>query len=59
MKSNLSLMKFSVSATSGSSDVKPIFSLLPHVVENFLISVCTGLSDPCLDSCSVVDNGGT
>jgi hypothetical protein len=39
-----------VSATSGSSNIKPIFNLLPHVVENFLIKkVCTGLSDQCLE----------
>jgi hypothetical protein len=35
MNSNLSLIKFSVSATRGSSDIKPIFNLLPHVAENF------------------------
>jgi hypothetical protein len=49
MKSNLSLTKFNVSATSGSSNIKPIFNFLPHVVENFLVSVCTDLSDPCLE----------
>jgi hypothetical protein len=43
MNSNLLLMKFNVSATSVSSNIKPMFNLLPHVVENFLISVCTGL----------------
>jgi hypothetical protein len=37
MNSNLSLIKFNVSATSGSSNIKPIFNLLPHAVENFLI----------------------
>jgi hypothetical protein len=31
------------------SNIKPIFNLLPHAVENFLISGCTGLSDPCLE----------
>jgi hypothetical protein len=35
MNSNLSIIKFSVSATRGSSDIKPIFNLLPHVAENF------------------------
>jgi hypothetical protein len=49
MDSNFSLIKFNVSATSGSSNIKPIFNPLPHVVENFLISVCTNLSDPCLE----------
>jgi hypothetical protein len=43
------LIKFSVGATSGSSNVKPILNLLPHVVENFLIRVCTRLCDPCLE----------
>jgi hypothetical protein len=49
MNSNLSLIKFNVSAKSVSSNIKPIFSLLPHVLENLLISVCTGLSDPSLE----------
>jgi hypothetical protein len=47
MNSNFSLIHFNVSATSGSSNTKPIFNLLPHDVENFLINVCTDLSDPC------------
>jgi hypothetical protein len=42
-------MEFSVRVMSGSSNIKPIFNLLPHVVENFLINVCTGLFDPCLE----------
>jgi hypothetical protein len=42
-------MQFSVSAMSGLSNIKPMFNLLPHVVENFLISVYTGLSDLCLE----------
>jgi hypothetical protein len=46
MNSNLSLMKFNVSATSGSSNIKPIF--------NLLINICTGLSDPG----NVVGSGG-
>jgi hypothetical protein len=49
MNSNLSLIKFSLSTTSGSSKIIPIFNLLTHAVENFLISVCTSLSDPCLE----------
>jgi hypothetical protein len=40
-------MKFNGSATSGSSNIKPITNFLPHVAENFLIGICTGLSDPC------------
>jgi hypothetical protein len=48
MNSNLPLIKFNVSATRGSSNKNPIFNLPPHV-ENFLINVCIGLSDPCLE----------
>jgi hypothetical protein len=47
-KNNLSLMKFNAIATSSSNNIKPIFNLLPHVEENFLINVCTGPSDACL-----------
>jgi hypothetical protein len=49
MNSNLSLIKFNVNAMSGSSNIRPIFSLLQSVVENFLIIVCIGLSDPYLE----------
>jgi hypothetical protein len=48
MNSYLSLIKFNISATRGSSDIKPTFNLLPHVVENFLIKIFIGLADPCL-----------
>jgi hypothetical protein len=58
IKSNLSLIKFNVRATNVSSNIKPIFNLLPHVVENFLTIVCTGLSDPCLKLYSVVGMAG-
>jgi hypothetical protein len=49
MNINLSLIKFSLIATGGPSNIKPILNILPHVVENFLMNVCTGLSDPCLE----------
>jgi hypothetical protein len=49
MNSNLSLIKFNVSTTSGSNKIKLIFNLLPHAVTNVLINVCTGLSDPYLE----------
>jgi hypothetical protein len=54
---NLSVIQFNARARSGSSNIKPIFNLLPHIVENFLISVCTVLSDPCLELVSVVGSG--
>jgi hypothetical protein len=41
------------------SNIKPIFNLLPHAVENFLTSVCTGHSDRVVSSCSVVGSGGS
>ena len=28
-------------------NIKPIFNLVPHVTNNFVISSCTGLSDQC------------
>jgi hypothetical protein len=49
MNSKLSLIKFNVNVTSGLSNIKPIFNFLPHVVVNFLISVCTVLSYQCLE----------
>jgi hypothetical protein len=45
MDSIHSLIKFSISATNFSSNIKTIFKL-PHVTKNFVISFCTGLSDP-------------
>jgi hypothetical protein len=48
MNSNLSLIKFNVSATCG-SNIKVILKVLPQAAENFLIHVCTCLSDPCLE----------
>jgi hypothetical protein len=54
---NLSVIKFNARARSGSSNIRQIFNLLPHIVENFLISVCTVLSDPCLEQVSVVGSG--
>jgi hypothetical protein len=38
-----------MSTTSGWSNIKPIFNLLPHLVENFVIKVRTGLFDPRLE----------
>jgi hypothetical protein len=58
VNSNLSLIKFNVSAASGSSNIKPIFDLLPHAVENFLISVAQASLIRVLSSCSDVGSGG-
>jgi hypothetical protein len=30
-------------------NVKPIFSFLPHILENIVVIFCTGLCGPCLE----------
>jgi hypothetical protein len=36
-------------AASDMSNVKPIFSFLPHILENIVVIFCTGRYGPCLD----------
>jgi hypothetical protein len=58
MNSNLSLIKFNVSATSGLSNIKPIFNLLPHAVDNSWSVFAQVSLISVLSSCSVVGSEG-
>ena len=42
-------VKFNMNATSDMSNVKPIFSFLPHFGGNIVVILCTGRYGPCHD----------